>query len=363
MKLKNNLKPIVFDQFWKSPEASIANFNLAYTTDDQLKIFRLGSIDAFKYQYDGNLVKDPETITRIEALVIPPAWQEVKISILEKGHLQAVGRDVKKRKQYRYHPQWSKLRNQTKFFRLKNFGEKLPDIRKQVEKDLIRKKWDRKKVLALVIKLMDETHIRVGNEQYAKRNKTYGLVTLRKKHVDIYKDKIKFHFVGKRGKSHKITVRNKKLISLVNKCEEIPGWELFHYFDENGEKQCIDSGMVNSYLQEISLADFTAKDFRTWAASLVFFETLLGIGITTDEKKQKASIAAGYKAASKALGNTPNVCKKYYVHPHITASFINGSIQPYFEAAINKKSNNSFFTLAEENLLELIEKYTPNISS
>lgn len=186
-------------------------------------------------------------LQRIESLVIPPAWEDVQISILANGHLQATGRDAKARKQYRYHAIWNKIKNQTKFFKMTEFGQALPKIRSQVEKDIILKTWTKKKVLALVIKLMEETHIRIGNRYYAKKNKTYGLTTLRNKHVHLYKNKLQFQFVGKKGKEHKITLRNKKLIQLVIKCEEIPGWELFQFYDENGEKHHVDSTMINEY--------------------------------------------------------------------------------------------------------------------
>lgn len=291
-------------------------------------------------------------------MVIPPAWQEVRITHLENGHLQAIGKDEKKRKQYRYHSLWTKVRNQTKFYRMFFFGEVLPKIRRQVEKDMKLKGWPRRKVLALVVKLMEETHIRIGNQQYARRNKSYGLTTLRKKHVDVYKDKLRFHFTGKKGKEHKITLRNKKLINLVNRCEEIPGWELFKFYDKNGEKQVIDSEMVNDYIKEISGYSFTAKDFRTWAATVVFFDTLLEMPVVNSEKQVHKNVLAGFDAAANALGNTRNVCRKYYVHPLLVKEYEEGNLHQTFKKANNYK-NSRHFTSSEKAILKRIAKFNP----
>lgn len=352
-------KTEILNKLWKAPASVIDQFNLVYTTDAQLKICRSKNGKKFLYTSNDKNIEDTTIIERIKSLGIPPAWQKVKISILDNGHLQAVGRDLKKRKQYRYHPDWNRIRNQTKFYRMNLFGQKLSSIRVQVEKDLNRTSWDKQKILALVVKLMDETHIRIGNEQYAKRNKTYGLATMRKKHVEVYRDKIKFHFIGKRGKEHQVTLRNKKLTALVNRCEEIPGWELFHYFDNKGNKQTIDSGMVNSYIQQLSGESFTAKDFRTWAASLVFYENLRDCGYTINENQQHKNIIESYKSAAKALGNTPNVCKKYYVHPHIVDSYKEESSTYFFEEKLPYNKEDELST-TEVFLLKLLDDYQPN---
>ena len=218
-------------------------------------------------------------------MVIPPNWKNVRICHLENGHLQVIGFDDKNRKQYLYHPSWSKIRNQTKFFKMAAFGKVLPKIRRQVDQDLDLPGMTKRKVLALIIRLMEETHIRIGNEYYARNNKTYGLSTLRTRHVKTYGNKLKFDFVGKKGKEHSVTLENKKLVKLVNQCEELPGWELFKYYDESGNKQIIDSGMINEYIQEISGSLFSAKDFRTWSATKIFFETLKELGYTAKEKE------------------------------------------------------------------------------
>ncbi|MBC6998133.1 DNA topoisomerase IB [Cytophaga sp. FL35] len=345
-------------QLIDSPKTAIEHINLVYVTEEHLSIVRKKNKDNFIYLSPKGRLTEEQHIERINSLVIPPAWEEVRITHLENGHLQAIGKDEKKRKQYRYHSLWTKVRNQTKFYRMSFFGKVLPKIRKQVEKDMELRGWPRRKVLALVVKLMEETHIRIGNEQYARRNKSYGLTTLRKKHVDAYRDKLRFHFTGKKGKEHKITLRNKKLIKLVNRCEEIPGWELFKFYDKNGEKQVIDSEMVNDYIKEISGYSFTAKDFRTWAATVVFFDSLLELPPAEEEKQLHKNVLAGFDAAAKALGNTRNVCRKYYVHPLLVKEYEEGSLDRTFEQA-NKFRNSRHFTSSEKAILKRIEKFNP----
>ena len=348
----------LLQQLIDSPETAIEHLDLVYVTDKQLSITRTKHKDDYSYHSPTGPLTKKHHLERIDKLVIPPAWQEVRITHLPNGHLQAIGKDLKQRKQYRYHSLWSKVRNQTKFYRMGMFGEALPSIRKQVDSDIQQKGWPRSKVMALIVKLMEETHIRIGNEQYARRNKSYGLTTLRKKHLDIFKDNIKFHFTGKKGKEHNITVRNKKLINLVSKCEEIPGWELFKFYDSNGEKQDVDSDMVNEYIRKISGHSYTAKDFRTWAASVVFFDTLMNIGATTDETENHKNILTAFDAAAKALGNTRNVCRKYYVHPLIVMSYKDGALTKVFNKA-DKLESDDYFTASEKAILEKIKNFNP----
>ena len=345
-----------------APEKAVEHLDLIYVDARQLPIARMRRGKGFTYRLGDNHLTDKEHLERINGLVIPPAWKNVRITHLPNGHLQAVGRDAKNRKQYRYHSTWVKIRNQTKFFKMAAFGKQLPKIRERIEKDLSEKGWPKRKVVALVIKLMDETHIRIGNEQYARRNKSYGLSTLRKKHVDIYKNRVKFEFVGKKGKKHTVTVRNKKLIRLVGRCEDIPGWELFQYYDDEGGKQTIDSTMVNEYIHEISSEFFTAKDFRTWAASVIFFETLYDLGISVDQKEIEANILIGYDAAAKALGNTRAVCRKYYVHPLLVSSYKDGSLQKSFSQVEADQNDMQNFTPSENAILRLIEGYRPELT-
>lgn len=238
------------------------------------------------------------------------------------------------------------------------FGNALTKIRKKVDEDLDQSIMNERKILALVIRLMEETHIRVGNEYYAKENKTYGLSTLRTRHVKTSKSKMKFEFVGKKGKEHSITITDKKLIKLVNQCEEIPGWELFKFYDEHGEKHTIDSAMINNYIQEISGESFTAKDFRTWAASKIYFETLYQIGYKEDEKENAKAILESIDASAEELGNTRAVCRSFYIHPFITENYENGCIVPYFKKVKNiDEENNISLSTSEKVLLNMIGEY------
>ncbi|MFI2743268.1 DNA topoisomerase IB [Zhouia sp. PK063] len=262
----------------------------------------------------------------------------------------------KKRKQYRYHELWNAFRNQTKFFKMIAFGNALPNIRKQIEKDLKLSKLTKRKVLALVVKLMEDTHIRIGNTQYAKANDSYGLTTMRTKHLKIKHHNLKFKFIGKKGKEHNISIKNKKIQRLVLQCKEIPGWELFQYYYENGDHQSIDSGMVNNYIHEIAGDLFSAKDFRTWAATKIFFEELYELGTASEEKTIKKNSIQAYDAAAKALGNTRNVCKKYYVHPEVVQKYENGSIETYFRG-INNRKESPYFTKSESAILDLIKDF------
>ncbi len=342
----------------ENPLDAIQMANLTYVQERDLSIERKKAGRGFTYLEKDEKVKDPEILKRINSLVIPPAWKNVKIAKSGKGHLQAVGRDEKNRKQYIYHPLWSNLRNQTKFFKMSTFGKKLPKIRQRVEEDLDLPEMNQKKVMALVIRLMEETHIRIGNAYYAKENKTYGLSTLRSRHVKISKNNMKFEFVGKKGKEHSVTIKNKKLIKLVNQCEEIPGWQLFKFFDEAGQKQALDSGMINQYIQEISGQNFSAKDFRTWSASKIFFETLYELGYTEEEKENKKNILTAYDAAATGLGNTRTVCKQYYVHPSIVESYENGEIKTFFEKVKpTGEKNYSSLSGSEKVMLKMIGDY------
>jgi DNA topoisomerase-1 len=323
-----------------------------------LPILRLKKGESFGYLINNKPLTKKSELQRIENLVIPPAWNDVKITNLENAHLQAVGYDIKQRRQYRYHPIWLKLRNRTKFYRMLSFGQVLPAIRTRVERDLEIPNWSKNKVLALIVRLMEETHIRVGNKQYAKRNKTYGISSLRTKHVAITKDKVRFKFTGKKGKKHNITIRNKRLVQLVSKCEEIPGWELFQFFDEDGKKTAVDSGMINDYIQNISGDTFTAKDFRTWAGTVIFFDSLMSFSKSIDPKKLHSNILEAYDEVAKELGNTRNVCRKYYVHPLLPSAYEKGELDIVFDTIDEFKSKPNQ-SVTEAAVLSLIKNYHP----
>ncbi|GAA4326179.1 hypothetical protein GCM10023115_39410 [Pontixanthobacter gangjinensis] len=352
------LSPDDVETVMNDPHEAVKLANLRYVSEQHLSIHRKKVGRGFAYYKKEEKISDSKTIERIKSLVIPPAWKNVRITHLPNGHLQVVGRDEKERKQYMYHPTWSKIRNQTKFFKMSSFGKMLPKIRKQVEADLNLEGMPKRKVLALVIRLMEETHIRVGNHYYAKNNKTYGLSTFRTKHVKTFENGLRFEFIGKKGKEHSITVEDKELVELINQCEEIPGWELFKFYNENGEKQTIDSGMINEYIHDISGDIYSAKDFRTWSATKIFFETVYELGYVEDEKENKKNILSGFDAAAEGLGNTRSVCRSYYVHPKVIETYENGEIVPYFKKVKEEvKPNYIELSETEKAIHKLIKDY------
>lgn len=342
------------------PSQAAEFVDLQYITEAQLSIARQPHGRGFYYTFQEKKITDKKAIKRFKALVIPPAWRDVRITPIENGHLQVIGKDDKNRKQYRYHAKWNEIRNKTKFYKMIAFGQALPAIRAQVEKDLQLPTMTKRKCLALVLKLMEETHIRIGNKYYARKNKTYGLSTMRTKHLEVNKNKVTFNFKGKKGKPHEVSVTSKKLRKLIIQCEEIPGWELFQYYDEDGKHHTIDSGMVNDYIHELSGDIFSAKDFRTWAGSKVFFETLAHLGIAKKQKTLDANLIKAYDAAAKALNNTRAVCRSSYVHPVIANSYSSKTIRPYFETiATNTPAN--YLSKTETSLLKLLKTYEINI--
>jgi DNA topoisomerase-1 len=298
-----------------SKAAKVAD--LVYVNDKQPGINRLKKGKGFVYIYDDKPLKQKAEIERIRKLAIPPAWTNVWICPKESGHIQATGFDIRGRKQYRYHAMWNTLRNETKFHRLYEFGKVLPSIRLKLEEDLAKKELSEEKVLATVVSLMERTYIRIGNDDYEKLYGSYGLTTLKDSHVKIDGDKIFFSFKGKKGIDHKITLKNKRLARMVKHCRDIPGKELFQYYDTEGNRKPIDSGMVNRYVKEASGGDFTAKDFRTWAGTLNIIRAFKSIGESESDTDCKRKIVAALDEVSKQLGNTRSVCKKYYVHPGV----------------------------------------------
>lgn len=346
------------DKLMSQPSEAASHLDLKYVARESLSILRVRKGKKFTYLLHKKPIRKKSELERIDGLVIPPAWENVKISTFSNAHLQAIGYDLKSRLQYKYHPTWTKVRNRTKFFKMGHFGESLPKIREQVEKDLSLRGWPKNKVMALILKLMEETHIRIGSQQYAKRNKTYGLSTLRRKHIKLFKEKLRFEFTGKKGKKHKITLRNKRLLKLVGQCEEIPGWELFQFFDEDGTKTRVDSGMVNDYIHEISGHLFTAKDFRTWAGTIIFYEALIDLPRPTSAKEIKKNILSAFDSTAKELGNTRNVCRKYYVHPLLVKKYEQGSLPLKIEHS-EVASEAAYLSKTEKEVLKLIKEYKP----
>jgi DNA topoisomerase-1 len=329
-----------------------------YVSDKDSGIERRAKGNGFAYYSGEDLVTDEETLQRIKKLAIPPAWTSVWICKKPNGHIQATGFDTKGRKQYRYHSQWETMRNETKFHRLYEFGKALPSIRLKVEEDLAKKELSEEKVLATVVSLMERTFIRVGNDDYEKLYGSYGLTTLKDKHVKVSGSTVQFSFKGKKGVYHNITLRNRKLAKLVQMCRDIPGKELFQYFDEAGERHSIDSGMVNRYIKEASGGDFTAKDFRTWAGTLHILQTFCSMedpGCETDCKK---NIVAALDEVSHKLGNKRTVCKKYYVHPGIIRLYEERSLNKYLKEldAIEKDDHLSGLTSEERMLMKILKE-------
>jgi DNA topoisomerase I len=341
------------EKIGSDPKITARAAGLRYAVHSTKGYFRRKKGSSFYYvDEENNRIKDKAILERIQKLVIPPAWEEVWISPYENGHLQVTGTDTKGRKQYRYHPQWNKIRNQSKFFRLRRFAKALPLIREQVEKDLNRKGLPYEKVIALVIKLIELTNIRIGNEAYKKLYGSFGLTTLRDRHVHFDKSKVYFDFKGKKGVMHKISLQSKRMANLVKKCRDIPGHDLFQYYDDDGKHHSIGSEDVNHYLKEITAEDFTAKDFRVWAGSvnaLCAFQEIGEHATLSDCKKKTIEVI---DAVAAKLGNTRTVCRKYYVHPTVIAAYEKGSIWHY----VPKKVKVSDTLTAEEmQLLTLLE--------
>ena len=300
--------------------------DLHYVDDTQPGIRRKKQRGKFCY-FDpaGQRITDPDEIRRINALAVPPAYTDVWICADPRGHLQATGRDARGRKQYRYHPRWREVRDLDKYSRLRDFGLALPKLRKQLEALLAAPGFSRDKVMATVITLLDATLIRVGNTQYARDNHSYGLTTLRNRHVEINGSAILFQFRGKSGVEHQITVKDRRLARIIKRCQEIPGQNLFQYLDENGERHSITSSDVNAYLQTLTGADFTAKDYRTWAGSALALAVLRELQ-WQPESEAKRHVVEMVKNVARQLGNTPAVCRKCYIHPAVLEGFVLGTL-------------------------------------
>jgi DNA topoisomerase-1 len=309
------------------PAASAKAAGLRYVSDRSpgIKRRRLGR--GFRYtDAEGKAVRDPTVLRRIRALVIPPAWVDVWICALPHGHIQASARDAKGRKQYRYHARWRQVRDENKYERLLAFGEALPKLRGRLEKDLSERGLNRAKVLATVVRLLDLTLIRVGNEEYARSNESFGLTTLRDRHVRVDGARVTFKFRGKSGKDHEVDVSDRRLAAVIRRCRTLPGQELFQYLDDEGGVQSIDSSDVNAYLRETMGEEFTAKDFRTWAGSVLAGQILRSTENADEAVDANRRLVEAIKLVAKRLGNTPATCRKHYVHPRVIEAFLAGKL-------------------------------------
>ena len=333
--------------------------DLVYVKDNVQGILRKSVGKGFSYSYKKKSISDKTTLERIKKLAIPPAWTSVWICHQPAGHVQATGIDDRSRKQYRYHILWNKVRSETKFHRLYEFGSALPRLRKQLEKDISTPELVERKVLAAVILVMERTYIRVGNYGYEKMNGTYGLTTLKDKHIKIKSGEMNFAFKGKKGIDHKISLQNKKLARIVKECRDIPGEELFQYYQPDGSRSSIDSGSVNRYIKEASGMDFSAKDFRLWAGSLNILRSFNSIGRALTQVACKENILLALDEVSSKLGNTRTVCRKYYVHPGLIRLYEEDNLEKYLKElnALEKRSNRSQFTHEEKVLMKILKGF------
>jgi DNA topoisomerase I len=309
------------------PLESAQAAGLRYVSDASPGIRRRRAGRGFSYAgLDGRPVRDRDTLERIRRLAIPPAYTDVWICPSENGHLQATGRDARGRKQYRYHPRWREVRDETKFGRMLAFSEALPRLRARLEKDLARPGLPREKVLATVVRLLECTAIRVGNDEYARANQSFGLTTLRDHHVEVSGSTLRFRFRGKSRKTHSVALSDRRLARIVARCQALPGADLFQYVDDERRRVSIGSGDVNDYLRDITGEDFTAKDFRTWSGTLQAVAALEAIGPAASAREAKSAILKAIDQVAEQLNNTRTVCRKYYVHPMVLERYAAGTL-------------------------------------
>lgn len=332
-----------------SPADSARACGLRYVTDSNHGIRRARAGRGFSYRGpDGKVIHDRHELARIRRLVIPPAWSDVWICPDPQGHIQATGRDDRGRKQYRYHLRYRATRDETKYGRMVAFAEALPRIRARTNRDLKRRGLSRKKVLATVVRLLEATLIRVGNEEYARQNGSYGLTTLRDRHVEVDGPTVRFAFRGKSGVKHRVDVRDRRLARIVEHCRDLPGYELFQYVDDDGERRSVKSEDINDYLRSITRQDFTAKDFRTWAGTVLAASALEELRAFDSHAQAKKNIVRAIEDVAKRLGNTTAVCRKCYVHPAILDAYLDGSLVHTLRRRVEKEMVESLGELRPE---------------
>jgi DNA topoisomerase-1 len=314
-------------------ERSARAAGLRYVTDAAPGIAREGEPGGFRYRRAGKAVRDEATLGRIRSLAIPPAWRDVWICARDDGHLQATGRDARGRKQYRYHPRWRETRDETKYGRLAAFAKALPRIRRRTGRDLARPGLPREKALAAVVRLLEATLIRVGNEEYARENESFGLTTLRGRQVRIDGATLRFRFRGKSGVQHTVELTDRRLARIVRRMRELPGEELFGYLDEAGGTRPIESGDVNEYLKESAGEAFTSKDFRTWAGTLLCARELRKLAPPASEAEGRRHLVQAVASVARALGNTKAVCRKCYIHPRVIDAYLEGRLRSLMNGA------------------------------
>ena len=330
------------------PPAAAKAAGLRYVHDDRPGIAREPAGDGFRYRdAKGEPVDDEATLKRIKSLAIPPAWTEVWICPQANGHLQATGRDARGRKQYRYHPKWREVRDEVKYERMINFGKALPKIRKEVDRALALPGLPREKVLATIVYLLEATMMRIGNDEYARENKSYGLTTLRNRHVRIDGSEVEFRFRGKSGVYHDVKVHDRRLARIIQRTRDLPGQDLFQYLDEDGETHTVGSADVNDYLRAITGEDYTAKDFRTWSGTVLAAMALQEFEAVDSDAQAKKNVVRAIESVAERLGNTPSVCRKCYVHPAVLDAYLDGTMLEGLRAR------------AEESLVEDLQDLQP----
>ncbi len=339
--------------------ADLISDTLNYTSDAKPGYTRRKLKNAFYYyDDDGKKVSSPKVIERIDSLGIPPAWEEVWICRDKNGHIQAVGYDEKNRKQYIYHPEWIKLSQENKFARMVDFALNLPKIRNRISYELRQKDLDRERVLATAVWLLEHTFIRVGNEEYSRDNNSFGLTTLRNRHISVGRGEVTIKFRGKSGVTSIIEVDNPLIVKTIKECIELPGYELFQFIDDEGERHTVDSRDVNAYLRDLTENEFTAKDFRTWGATNLSAINLYRIGGADNEKIAKKNIVETVKKVAKHLNNTVSVCRSYYIHPTVINSYAKNILVPHFDTRAKNKKAKKGLSWNEFALVGLLKKYT-----
>ena len=330
------------------PPAAARAAGLRYVHDDRPGILREPVKDGFRYlDTKGEPVEDETTLKRIKSLAIPPAWTDVWICPQANGHLQATGRDARGRKQYRYHPKWREVRDEVKYERMIKFGKALPQIRKEVDRALALPGLPREKVLATIVYLLEATMMRIGNDEYARENKSYGLTTLRNRHVRIDGSEVAFRFRGKSGVYHDVKVHDRRLARIIQRTRDLPGQDLFQYLDEDGETHTVGSSDVNDYLRTITGEDYTAKDFRTWSGTVLAAMALQEFEAVDSDTQAKKNVVRAIESVAERLGNTPSVCRKCYVHPAVLDAYLDGTMLEGLRAR------------AEESLVEDLKDLQP----
>jgi DNA topoisomerase I len=331
------------------PVVSARSAGLRYMSDDMPGIHRVRRGKGFSYHAaDGTRIDDDVEIERIKALAIPPAWTDVWICPSPRGHIQASGRDDKGRKQYRYHDRWREVRDEAKFDRMIEFGQALPRIHARTDEDMRRHGLPREKVLAVIVRLLETTLIRVGNDEYARQNGSFGLTTLHNEHVDTSGSEISFQFRGKSGKDHQVSIRDRRLAATVRKLLDLPGQELFQYVDSEGELHTISSDDVNAYLRDIAGDEFTAKDFRTWAGTVLAARALSEFGTFDDEVEGRRNVVQAIESVARRLGNTPTICRKCYVHPTLIDAYLDDASAAVFRERAESELRGQFRDLSPE---------------